>query len=77
VPKGAPHNYKNVGATPGRLLLIYSPTTMEAFFTELGAPVTDLANLPLQGPPDMDRVMAIFKKHQLEFVAPAEVVSSR
>jgi quercetin dioxygenase-like cupin family protein len=77
VPKGAPHNYKNVGATPGRLLLIYSPTTMEEFFAELGTPVADSANLPVQGPPDMDWVMAVFKKHQLEFVTPAEVVSSR
>ncbi len=78
VPKGVPHNYKNVGTIPGRVLLIFSPTEMEQFFAELGAPVTDKANLPvLDGPSDMDRMMAIFKKHQIELVAPMEAASPR
>lgn len=76
VPKGVPHNYKNVGATTGRLLVLFSPTSMEQFFAELGLPVADKTNPPaLDGPPDMDRLMAICHKYQIEFLAPAEAAA--
>jgi quercetin dioxygenase-like cupin family protein len=69
---GVPHNYKNVGDTPGRALLVFSPAGMEQFFTELGLPVADKANLPvLDGSPDMDRLLAICHKYQVECVAAA------
>lgn len=72
IPGGVPHNYKNVGHTPGRALLVFSPADIEQFFAELGIPVTDKANpLVLEGPLDMDRFMAICHKYQVEFVAPA------
>ena len=36
-PRGVPHRYCNVGATPGRLLFGFTPAGIEAFFTELGS----------------------------------------
>jgi quercetin dioxygenase-like cupin family protein len=70
IPGGVPHNYKNVGDTPGRALLIFSPAGMEQFFAELGLPVADKANPPvLDSPPDMDRFIAISHKYQVNVLA--------
>ncbi|MCB0195485.1 MAG: cupin domain-containing protein [Anaerolineae bacterium] len=71
VPGGVPHNYKNVSDKPARALLVFSPTDMEQFFAELGVPVADINNPPvLDGPPDMERFMAVCHKYQVAFVVP-------
>jgi quercetin dioxygenase-like cupin family protein len=41
VPRGTPHNFQNVGAQPARILVMFTPGGMEAFFerfAELSAP---------------------------------------
>jgi quercetin dioxygenase-like cupin family protein len=41
VPRGVPHNFQNVGAAPARILVMFTPSGMEAFFerfAELEAP---------------------------------------
>lgn len=38
IPAGVVHSGGNVGAGPGRRLLIFSPAGMEEFFREAGAP---------------------------------------
>lgn len=69
VPGGAPHNYHNVGATAGRLLVISSPSGLELFYAELGAPVEESAQLPAGSAVlDMARVMAIGRKYHVEFL---------
>jgi quercetin dioxygenase-like cupin family protein len=42
IPAGVVHAGGNVGATPGRRLLTFSPAGMEEFFREAGAPSPDL-----------------------------------
>jgi quercetin dioxygenase-like cupin family protein len=32
IPRGAAHTWQNVGSTPGRLLVLFTPAGMEAFF---------------------------------------------
>ena len=38
IPKGTPHTYKNVGAVPGKMLVILSPGGLERIWAELGHP---------------------------------------
>jgi mannose-6-phosphate isomerase-like protein (cupin superfamily) len=37
--RSVPHNFKNVGSTPGRMIVTVTPAGLERFFTEVG-PVT-------------------------------------
>ena len=62
IPDGRVHAFKCVGDKPGRLLNVTSPGTMhEVFFTEGGDPVPEgTVEFPAtDGPPDIDRIMAI------------------
>lgn len=71
IPSMTWHNYKNIGATPSKMLAILQPGDMLDFFRELGIPVTDKTNLPRpSGPPDMQRVKAITQKHHVEMMGP-------
>ena len=36
-PRGTPHAFQNVGETPGRLLVITTPSGLERFFEEFAA----------------------------------------
>lgn len=67
VPPGVPHNYKNVGATPGRMLAIFTSPTMEAFQKELAAAGAGLAPA---GPPDLAKLMPVLEKYEVAFVGP-------
>jgi quercetin dioxygenase-like cupin family protein len=37
VPRGAPHCFQNVGRTPARLLVLFTPSGMERFFERFAA----------------------------------------
>ncbi len=37
VPRGTPHCFQNVGPTPGRVLVMFTPSGMEAFFDRSAA----------------------------------------
>jgi quercetin dioxygenase-like cupin family protein len=70
VPGGAPHGFKNVGNTPGKLLLTFEPAgNMEIFFEEIGLPVKDKANPPTpDGPPNMELIIQAGARHGIQFV---------
>ena len=42
MPRGVVHSSRNVGTTPGRRVLIFSPAGLEAFFLEAGSPTPDV-----------------------------------
>jgi quercetin dioxygenase-like cupin family protein len=67
VPGGAPHGFRNVGDTAGKVLLTLEPAgNMEVFFEEVGIPVEDKANPPAPSdPPDMEVLMKAFAKHNI------------
>ena len=44
VPRGAPHTWQNVGDEPARMLVLFAPAGMEAFFDRFAA---------MDGPPGM------------------------
>jgi mannose-6-phosphate isomerase-like protein (cupin superfamily) len=70
-PKGIPHTFKNVGATPGRMLVIASPAGFEEFVREAGEPTTDRATQPPgPGPAEIERLMHVSPKYGIELVGP-------
>lgn len=56
--RGVPHHFKNVGSTPGRLLVVVHPAGIENFFAEL-------AEQPLDGPPDVPSLKALAERYGL------------
>lgn len=68
IPSMAWHNFKNVGAAPGRFIAIHSPAVMEEFVREIGQPIDDPHNPPEpDGPPsdeERHKLMEIIEKIQ-------------
>jgi len=66
IPKGTPHTYKNVGAIPGKMLVILSPGGFEQLWAELGQPGT-LAESPHKDDPAvLNRLLSLAPQYQLE-----------
>lgn len=68
IPSMVWHNFKNVGATPGKFLAIHSPAGMEAFAREIGRPIHAPPHNPpqLAGPPSDEqrqRMVSIIEKY--------------
>ncbi len=62
VPSNVPHNYKNVGTAPGRILAIFTQPAAEHFLREMAAASSI--------PPDMGRLGAVMQKYEVAFVGP-------
>jgi quercetin dioxygenase-like cupin family protein len=71
VPRGVPHTFANVSDRPTRGLGLYVPAGIEEFFTAQGAYFATL-----QGPPDPDRLAAIWARHPGSIVGPPIEVGS-
>ena len=59
-PRNIPHKLTNVSAGPSRLLGVVSPAGFEGFWEEISQ----------ISPPDMEKIMAIAEKYELEIHAP-------
>ncbi len=59
-PRGIPHAYKNVGATPSRHLVMITPAGFEKFLEALSA-------FPA-GPPDLEALARVAAEYDLTFV---------
>ena len=68
-PRGVPHGFEVEGTAPARILLQNYPASFEGFPAEVGEPAKELA-LPLAQPPDMQRLMAIAAKYDIEILGP-------
>jgi mannose-6-phosphate isomerase-like protein (cupin superfamily) len=69
IPSMVWHNYRNIGDTPGTLLVVLQPGDMISFFRELGTPAAGAGSTPRPpGPPDRSRVVAIAEKHHVELM---------
>ena len=66
-PRGTPHNFQNTGSTPGRLLIITSPSGVERFFEQFAA--------LLPGPLGPDALAAVGHANWIDFVGPPLSVS--
>ena len=72
VPRGVVHAFKNVGQEPARCLGIVTPGGLaEKLLTGLGEPAkAETLPPPPEGPPDVERIMAIVSKYDTEMVLP-------
>jgi mannose-6-phosphate isomerase-like protein (cupin superfamily) len=66
-PRGTPHAFQNIGETPGRLLVITTPSGLERFFEEFAA--------LLPGPAGPDALSAVGHANWVEFTGPPVGVS--
>lgn len=62
-PKGLPHAFKCVGDSTGKILFTMMPGGFERFFAEVAEVMGD-------GPPNMEAMVAIGKKHDSDIVGP-------
>jgi hypothetical protein len=59
-PRHISHWFRNIGTTPGKTVwTVTLGANFEPFFAELGA-------LPMDAPPDLQKVVAIFRKYGME-----------
>jgi quercetin dioxygenase-like cupin family protein len=65
MPRGVVHTFKNVGATPLRMLISTAPAGFEIFFARCAE------EFAKPGVPDMERIIAISAEHGIHFVRPA------
>jgi quercetin dioxygenase-like cupin family protein len=68
-PRGVPHGLEVNGAEPARILLQNYPAGFEGFPVEVGEPAEELT-IPPAEPPDMERLMAIAAKYDIEILGP-------
>ena len=68
-PRGIPHNFRNIGSTPGKLIITVTPAGLEDFFAEIGTrlPSRDDAPIP-PTPEDIDKLIHTIPKYGLELV---------
>jgi mannose-6-phosphate isomerase-like protein (cupin superfamily) len=66
-PRGMPHAFQNIGDTPGRLLVITTPSGLERFFEEFAA--------LRPGPASPETLTAVGHANWLEFTGPPVAVS--
>ena len=79
IPSMAWHNFKNVGAGPGRFIVVHSPAAMEEVILEIGQRIEDPKNPPEpDGPPseeEMLRMMEAIGRH-IEMLPPDTMPNS-
>jgi quercetin dioxygenase-like cupin family protein len=63
-PRQTSHGFRNIGSTPAKMIWVSTPgANVERFFT-------DLAALPADAPPDMEKVISIFAKYDIQVAPP-------
>jgi mannose-6-phosphate isomerase-like protein (cupin superfamily) len=70
IPKGTLHRFKNVGATPAKMLVLFTPAGMENFFFEAGLPAQEGGSAPPLGPEEIERTLAVAPKYGMELPLP-------
>lgn len=70
LPRGIIHGFRVEGSTPAKKLVIVTPAGFERFVEEMGEPAKALT-LPPPEPPDMEKLMTIAAKYQIELKLPA------
>jgi quercetin dioxygenase-like cupin family protein len=69
--KGSLHYFKNIGATPAKMLILATPAGLDQFFLEAGREAID--NSPESGavtPKDSEKLLAIAPKYGIEIKLP-------
>ena len=74
IPVGVPYGYKNVGAEPGKVLIISPSDGLEKFIAEIGTPVSAPSSIPSNSisidtvQTDINKLASIAQKYGIEFL---------
>lgn len=69
--RGVAHNFRNVGTTEARMIVICTPGGLERFFAAAGVPARDRTSTPpLPTDADKARMLAIAPQHRVELLPP-------
>src|SRR5688572_2670527 len=70
IPRGAVHRFDNFGTRDAKQLSIVTPAIMgPAYFREAG----EVVNAARGGPPDVARMVEVFRRHGMTIAAPPQV----
>jgi mannose-6-phosphate isomerase-like protein (cupin superfamily) len=72
IPKGTLHTYKNVGSTPGRMIVLLTPGGFEKFWEDLGEPATQLTTVPPVDPGVIEKAIALAPTYHLQLPLPPQ-----
>jgi quercetin dioxygenase-like cupin family protein len=68
-PRDIPHGVRVEGTVPARMLLLVTPGGFERFWQDMGEPAQTFT-IPPPGPVDMEKLMALAPKYNLEILGP-------
>jgi len=66
IPKGALHRFKNVGAEPAKMLLLFTPGGIEGMFFAIGRPATPGSAASPPDAAEVERVLAIGPEYGMD-----------
>jgi quercetin dioxygenase-like cupin family protein len=69
-PRNVPHGFTNIGALPGRMLVIVTPAGFEAFLEEAGEETVDGSSPPSFGQVELEKLLAAAAKYGVEIRLP-------
>ena len=69
-PRDIPHSFTITGSQDSRILIGLTPAGLEKCFVELGEPAASLT-IPPAAPPDLEKLLSIAKKYNVDFLVPA------
>ncbi|WP_051947514.1 cupin domain-containing protein [Muricauda sp. MAR_2010_75] len=76
VPSNEVHTFKNVGKTPGKMVVILTPGNLLDYFRAIGDPITTNSDYPdLEKAPDfsklnVERAFKHAEEHNVQFIVP-------
>ena len=70
IPKGTLHTYKNIGSTPGRIIILLTPGGFERLWEELGEPATQLTTPPPVDAGVIEKLIALAPNYHLQIPPP-------
>ena len=70
LPRGVAHTFRVSSPQPARMLVTSAPARFDAFVRELGEPAAREELPVLDGPPDVERLVAVAAKHGVEILGP-------
>ncbi len=69
-PRNVPHGFTNVGALPGRMLVVVTPAGLEAFFAEAGDETSDGSSPSSFDEVEIEKLLVAAAKYGIEIRLP-------
>lgn len=76
VPSNAVHTFKNVGKTPGKMVVLLTPGALLDYFRAIGDPINEdskapnLTTIPDFSKLDVERAFRYAEEHRINFILP-------